>query len=153
MAINKNNDRLFVISNQQKILLELWVAIIGLHALHQIEESMGFFRWVYVHIDELPKWVTFNLKAFTLGMEKPVYFLIASLGQLFLTSFIAYYFRKRLRITRLLMLSYLIVLAIVFIWHIAGSIAVQSPAPVMVTCLGGLYLIPFLVARVLRIKI
>ena len=132
-------------------LFKLWASMIGLHALHQIEESISFFKWEMEQIGKVPDWLIINLKLLKwVGEYKQSNFFISSFFQIFIISFIAWIFRKNIKITKRLMLLYLTGLFIVFCYHILASIVAESPAPVMVTCIGGLYSIPFLASRVLN---
>ena len=35
----------------------LWLPIMGLHALHQVEESISFWQWYIDFVDKIPEWL------------------------------------------------------------------------------------------------
>ena len=37
--------------------LHLWLPIMGLHALHQVEESISFWQWYIDFVDKIPSWL------------------------------------------------------------------------------------------------
>ena len=134
-------------------ILKLWYSIIGLHALHQIEESISFFHWELAHVGNIPDWLLFNLKLLdVVGDYQQQNFFVSSFFQILITSTIVFAFRKNLKITKILMVVYLCLLRLVFSFHILQSIVAQSVAPVMVTCIGGLYILPFIFSNVINLK-
>jgi hypothetical protein len=123
--------------------LKLWMPIIGLHALHQLEESIGFFQWYIDYADKIPKWLLIiNLNIAKKIILHPEYFIVASIGQLFFVTLVAFIFRRKENMTKVLIFIYLFGLAFFLIWHILSGYFAHSYAPIMVTCLLGLYLIP-----------
>lgn len=127
----------------QNKYLKLWRPIIGLHSLHQVEESISFFQWYIDVSDKIPKWLlildTTNAKT---AITHPEYFILASLTQIFFISLIAFLFRYKEKTTTVLIVIYLSGLSFFFVWHILSSYFAHAYAPVMVTCLLGLYMIP-----------
>lgn len=123
--------------------LKLWFPVITLHALHQLEESICFFQWYIDNAHKIPDWLliqtTENAQT---AVDNPEYFILASVAQIVFVSILALAFRRRENITRVLIVVYILVLSFFLIWHIAVSYAASSYSPVMVTCIGGLYLIP-----------
>jgi len=95
------------------------------------------------YVDEMPAWASIislnNAKTLILH---PEYFIFASIAQIFFASLLAFVFRHHEKITKILIFFYLLGLTFFLLWHIASSYIVHSYAPVMVTCLGGLFLIP-----------
>ena len=84
-------------------ILKLWYSIIGLHALHQIEESISFFHWELAHVGKIPDWLLFNLKLLdVVGDYQQQNFFVSSFFQILITSTIAFAFRKNLKITKIL---------------------------------------------------
>jgi len=125
------------------IYLKLWKPIIGLHALHQLEESISFFQWYIDSADKIPKCLLIlNLKIAEMATSHREYFIASSLAQIFFVSLIAFIFRHKGNTTKILIFIYLLGLTFFFVWHILASYFAQSYAPIMVTCLIGLYLIP-----------
>ena len=122
---------------------KLWISAISLHALHQLEESIGFFHWYVDYASKMPPWVSIislnNAKTLILH---PEYFIFASIAQIFFVLLLALVFRHQEKITKILIFFYLLGIAFFLLWHIVSSYIVHSYAPVMVTCLGGLFLIP-----------
>ena len=37
--------------------LSLWFPMMGLHALHQVEESISFWQWDIDFVDKIPSWL------------------------------------------------------------------------------------------------
>ena len=37
--------------------IHLWLPIMGLHALHQVEESISFWQWYIDFVDKIPQWL------------------------------------------------------------------------------------------------
>ena len=123
--------------------LKLWMPIIGLHALHQLEESISFFQWYFDYADKIPKWLLIiNLNIAKTIILHPEYFILASIGQLISVTLMAFIFRRKENMTKTLIFIYLLGLTFFLIWHILSSYFSHSYAPIMVTCLLGLYLIP-----------
>lgn len=121
----------------------LWLPIIGLHALHQIEEGIGFFQWYADNAHRIPDLLRIvGMANATRAVLHPEYFIVASIAQILSVSLIAYLFRRNEQVTRILVFLYLSGLAFFLVWHITTSYLAHSYAPVMVTCLGGMYLIP-----------
>jgi len=135
------------------IYLKLWKPIIGLHALHQLEESISFFQWYIDYADKIPKWLLIlNLDIAKMTIVHPEYFIVATIAQIFFVLLLAYIFRHNENVTKILILIYLLGLTFVFVWHILSSYLAHSYAPIMVTCLIGLYLIPVWVFKLFRLK-
>ena len=124
--------------------IHLWLPIIGLHALHQVEESISFWQWYIDFVDKIPKWLQLPRIAENahLANEHPEYFVWASIGQIALVGVIAFLCRKSEKATRIALSLYLAGLSFFLIWHILISYFTHSYSPVMVTCLIGIYLIP-----------
>ncbi len=118
--------------------IHLWLPIIGLHALHQVEESISFWQWYIDFVDKIPQWLQLPRIAENahLANEHPEYFVWASIGV------IAFLCRKSEKATRIALSLYLAGLSFFLIWHILISYFTHSYSPVMVTCLIGIYLIP-----------
>lgn len=132
---------------------KLWISAISLHALHQLEESISFFQWYVDYANKMPAWasiLSFN-NAKTVILH-PEYFIIASIAQIFFVSLLAFVFRHQENITKILIFFYLLGLTFFLLWHIVSSYIVHSYAPVMVTCLGGLYLIPVWVYKLFQLS-
>ena len=124
--------------------IHLWLPIIGLHALHQVEESISFWQWYIDFVDKIPQWLQLPRIAENahLANEHPEYFIGASIGQLTLVAVIAFLCRKSEKATRIALSSYLAGLTFFLVWHILVSYFTHSYSPVMVTCLIWVYLIP-----------
>lgn len=128
----------------QNRYLKLWMPIIGLHALHQLEESIGFFQWYIDNADKIPKWLLIvSVEHAKKLVDYPSLFIIASFAQIFFVLLLAFIFRRNEKITKYLMLIYLLGLSYFFVWHILASYLAHSYAPVLVTCFIGFYLIPY----------
>jgi len=116
----------------------------GLHALHQVEESISFWQWYIDFVDKIPQWL--QLPRITenahLANEHPEYFIGASIGQLTLVAVFAFLCRKSEKATRIALGIYLAGLTFFLVWHILISYFTHSYSPVMVTCFIGVYLIP-----------
>ena len=112
----------------------------GLHALHQVEESISFWQWYIDFVDKIPHLVNAD----------PEYFVWASIEQLTLVAVIAFLFRKSEKATKIALILYLAGLSFFLVWHILISYFTHSYSPVMVTCLMGVYLIPKWGIRVLK---
>lgn len=131
---------------------KLWLSIIGLHALHQIEESISFFGWYIECYDRIPDWLHIqSADNARLVVAHPEYFIFATLLQLLLVSVLAFAFRRNERVTRLLIWCYLAGLSFFIVWHILICYFAHSYAPVMVTCIGGLYLIPLFAYKLYKL--
>jgi len=125
------------------IYLKLWKPIIGLHALHQLEESISFFQWYVDSANKIPKCLLIlNVNIAEMATSHPEYFIIASVAQILFVSLIAFIFRHKENATKILIFIYLVGLTFFLVWHILASYFAHSYAPIMVTCLMGLYLIP-----------
>ena len=76
--------------------IHLWLPIMGLHALHQVEESISFWQWYIDFVDKIPQWLQLPRIAENaqLANEHPEYFIGASIGQLTLVAVIAFLCRK-----------------------------------------------------------
>ena len=124
--------------------IDLWLPIMGLHALHQVEESISFWQWYIDFVDKIPSWLQFSriLENAHLAKAHPEYFVWASIGQLTLIAVIAFLCRKSEKATRIALALYLAGLSFFLVWHILISYFTHSYSPVMVTCLIGVYLIP-----------
>jgi len=141
------------VKNTDNIFFKLWKPIIGLHALHQIEESIGFFQWYVDHADKIPKWLLIlNVKIADLAISHPEYFVIASVAQILFVLLIAFIFRHKENMTKILIYIYLFGLSFFLIWHILSSYFAHSYAPIMVTCLTGMYLIPTWICKLFRLS-
>jgi len=89
------------------IYLKFWKPIIGLHALHQLEESISFFQWYIDCADKIPKsLLILNLNIAEMAVSHPEYFIVASVGQIVFVSLIAFVFRHKENITKLLIFMY-----------------------------------------------
>ena len=131
---------------------KLWLPIIGLHTLHQIEESMNFFQWYVDNANKIPDWLLIvNLSNANRLVFHPEYFIFFSIAQISFVSLMAFIFRSSEKVTKALILLYLLGLAFFIVWHIITSYIAHSYAPVMVTCFGGLYLIPVWVYKLFRL--
>ena len=124
--------------------IHLWLPIMGLHALHQVEESISFWQWYIDFVDKIPSWLQFSriLENAHLANEHPEYFVWASIGQLTLVAVIAFLCRKSEKATRIALALYLAGLSFFLVYHILISYFTHSYSPIMVTCLIGVYLIP-----------
>ena len=124
--------------------IHLWLPIMGLHALHQVEESISFWQWYIDFVDKIPQWLQLPriAKNAHLANEHPEYFIGASIGQLTLAAVIAFLCRKSEKATRIALGIYLAGLTFFLVWHILISYFTHSYSPVMVTCFIGVYLIP-----------
>jgi len=116
----------------------------GLHALHQVEESISFWQWYIDFVDKIPQWLQLPRIAENahLANEHPEYFVWASIGQLTLVAVFAFLCRKSEKATRIALGIYLAGLTFFLVWHILISYFTHSYSPVMVTCFIGVYLIP-----------
>lgn len=133
--------------------LKMWLPIIGLHALHQLEESISFFQWYIENATKIPNWllITSTDNART-AITHPEYFVFATLGQLLFVSIVAFLYRHKEKATRILLLIYIVGLTFFLVWHILTSYIAHSYAPIMVTCLIGLYLIPIWVTKIIKLS-
>ena len=124
--------------------IHLWLPIMGLHALHQVEESISFWQWYIDFVDKIPQWLQLPRIAENahLANEHPEYFIGASIGQLTLVAVFAFLCRKSEKATRIALGIYLAGLTFFLVWHILISYFTHSYSPVMVTCFIGVYLIP-----------
>ena len=124
--------------------IHLWLPIIGLHALHQVEESISFWQWYIDFVDKIPQWLQLPRIAENAHLvnEHPEYFIGASIGQLTLVAVFAFLCRKSEKATRIALGIYLAGLTFFLVWHILISYFTHSYSPVMVTCFIGVYLIP-----------
>ena len=131
---------------------KLWLPIIGLHTLHQIEESINFFQWYVDNAHKIPDWLLIvNLSNANRLVLHPEYFIFATIAQISFISLMAFIFRHNERVTKILILLYLFGLTFFIVWLIVISYIAHSYAPVMVTCLGALYLIPVWVYKLFRL--
>ena len=123
--------------------IHFWLPIMGLHALHQVEESISFWQWYIDFVDKVPQWLQLPRIAENahLANEHPEYFIGASIGQLTLVAVFAFLCRKSEKATRIALGIYLAGLTFFLVWHILISYFTHSYSPVMVTCLIGVYLI------------
>ena len=124
--------------------LSLWLPIMGLHALHQVEESISFWQWYINFSHKIPTWLQLPRVSENalLANDHPEYFVGVSIGQLALVALVALLCRKSEKTTRITLGIYLIGLSFFLVWHILVSYFTHSYSPVMVTCLIGVYLIP-----------
>ena len=134
--------------------IHLWLPIIGLHTLHQLEESISFCQWYIVFVDKIPQWLHLprNAVSVLLANEYPEYFVGASVGQIAFVVLIAFFCRKNEKATRIALSVYLAGLSFFLVWHILISYFTHSYSPVMVTCLIGIYLIPKWITRIMSGK-
>ena len=132
--------------------LSLWFPIMGLHALHQVEESISFWQWYINFSHKIPTWLQLPRVSENalLANDHPEYFVGASIGQLALVSLVAFLCRRSEKATRIALGIYLMGLSFFLIWHILISYFTHSYSPVMVTCLMGVYLIPKWAKKVIR---
>ena len=123
--------------------LTLWLSAIGLHALHQIEESIAFFSWYVQNADHIALWARIvTVERAETWAQHPGWFAAGSVAQIVAVSLVALLLRRRETLTRYALTIYVAGLAFFLIWHVVIAWQAQSYAPVMVTCIGGLYLIP-----------
>ncbi|ATA80508.1 HXXEE domain-containing protein [Capnocytophaga sputigena] len=124
--------------------IHLWLPIMGLHALHQVEESISFWQWYINFVDKIPQWLQLPRIAENahLANEHPEYFVWASIGQIAVVVPIAFLCRKSEKATRIALGIYLAGLTFFLVWYILISYFTHSYSPVMVTCFIGVYLIP-----------
>ena len=124
--------------------IHLWLPIMGLHALHQVEESISFWQWYIDFVDKIPSWLQLPRISENAHLVNahPEYFVWASIGQVTVIAFIAFLCRKSEKATRIALGIYLAGLTFFLVWHILISYFTHSYSPVMVTCLIGVYLIP-----------
>ena len=96
--------------------LSLWFPTMGLHALHQVEESISFWQWYIDFVDKIPSWLQLPrvLESAHLTIAHPEYFIGASIGQLALVALIAFLCRKSEKATRIALGIYLIGLSFFF---------------------------------------
>lgn len=121
----------------------LWWPIFGLHTLHQIEESIGFFQWYVAYADKIPDWLLIlDVENARRVVIHPEYFIVATIIQLGLVLSSAFLFRRNEYMTQFLILLYLFGLSFFLIWHILTGYLAHSYPPIMITCILGLYLIP-----------
>ena len=68
--------------------LHLWLPIMGLHALHQVEESISFWQWYIDFVDKIPSWLQLPRISENAHLVNahPEYFVWASIGQLTLAA-------------------------------------------------------------------
>ena len=87
--------------------LHLWFPTMGLHALHQLEESISFWQWYIDFVDKIPSWLQLSrvLESAHLTVAHPEYFIGASIGQLALVALIAFC-AERVKKPRELLLEY-----------------------------------------------
>lgn len=132
-------------------LLKLWLPIIGLHTLHQLEESISFFQWYIENSVKIPKWLLItpveNVRRMSIH---PEYFFFATLGQLAFVSLLAFLFRHNEKATKILLYLYIAGLSFFLVWHIFISYIAHFYAPIMVTCLVGIYFIPIWVTKIIK---
>lgn len=132
-------------------LLGLWLPCLLLYAAHQLEESVGdYYAWVLAHEAELPLWADVNLSGLARVGATPARMLITSTVQVLAVSTVAYLVRRRLRLSRLLLNVFLVVLLVVFVWHLSMLTVIRSPAPALWTSLLGVLVAPILLVRVNR---
>ncbi len=132
---------------------KLWFPIIGLHALHQLEESISFFQWYIENATKIPQWLLIlSIENAKTASMHPEYFIFATLGQLTVVSLLAFLFRHNEKVTMLLLYLYIVGLSFFLIWHILISYIAHSYAPIMVTCLLGIYFIPIWVAKIIKLS-
>lgn len=133
--------------------IKFWFLIFGLHALHQLEESISFFQWYIDNSVNIPGWLLIinveNAKTFA---AHPGYFILATFLQFLIVLIVAVLFRHKEKATVLSLYVYLIVLSFFLIWHILISYITHSYPPIMVTCIGGLFLIPVVACRIFRLS-
>jgi len=132
--------------------LSLWLPIMGLHALHQVEESISFWQWYIDFGDKIPTWLQLPRISDNahLAHDHPEYFVGASIGQLALVTLVAFLCRRSEKATRIALGGYLVGLSFFLVWHILISYFTHSYSPVMVTCLMGVYLIPKWIYKVVK---
>lgn len=128
----------------------VWPHVIGLHAIHQLEESISFFSWYVENAKNIPRWLLIvSVENAVQWVQHPAYFALASLGQILAVAVVAFVFRRRERLTRYLISLYVAGLAFFLVWHVVTAYLAHSYAPVMVTCVGGIYLIPTWIKKLL----
>ena len=89
--------------------LSLWLPIMGLHALHQVEESISFWQWYINFSHKIPTWLQLPRVSENalLANDHPEYFIGASIGQLVLVALVAFLCRKSKKATRIALGGYL----------------------------------------------
>ena len=132
--------------------LHLWFPTMGLHALHQVEESISFWQWYINFSHKIPTWLQLPRVSENalLANDHPEYFVGASIGQLALVSLVAFLCRRSEKATRIALGGYLAGLSFFLVWHILVGYCTHSYSPVMVTCLIGVYLIPKWIYQVVK---
>lgn len=113
-----------------------------MHVIHQVEESISFFDWYVVNLDKMGNWAILDERIANLAIEHPTYFVYASLGQFLFVSVLAFLMHHSERAMKWLVFAYIIGLNLFLIWHIGACYVAHSYAPIMVTCLIGVYLTP-----------
>ncbi len=90
--------------------LSLWLPIMGLHALHQVEESISFWQWYIDFGDKIPTWLQLPRISDNahLAHDHPEYFVGASIGQLALVTLVAFLCRRSEKATRIALGGYLV---------------------------------------------
>lgn len=123
--------------------------MIGLHGLHQLEESISFFNWYVENEQQIPKSLLLtSIENGKTVINHPEYFALSSFAQLFFVTFIAFVFRQKEKTTKHLQIIYLLGISFFLVWHIVISYIAHSYAPIMVTCIGGLFLILYLAREI-----
>ena len=146
------SDKIPVNLNGNKYF-KLWIPIIGLHALHQLEESISFFQWYIDFADKIPKWLLIvDVNNAKMIVSHPEYFILASIAQIFFVSLIAFLFRHKETASKILIFIYLLGLTFFLVWHVLSSYFAHSYPPVMVTCLIGLYVIPYWLYKLIVLR-
>jgi hypothetical protein len=122
---------------------KLWLPIIAVHALHQLEESISFFQWYIDHAANIPAGLQIlSTENANRAVQHPGYFIAASIVLVIIAVLLALLFRHRVKTTRVLLTVYIAGLMFFFVWHILTSYVAHSYAPVLITCFIGLYLAP-----------
>jgi len=131
--------------------LPVWFPAIGLHLLHQVEESISFFDWYAANAGEIAPLARIVSVAHAEAWSRsPGMFATASAAQILAVCLIAFAFRRHEAATRFLLLTYIAGITFFLTWHIVIAWQAHSYPPIMVTCIGGLYLIPRWVFRILK---
>ncbi len=132
---------------------KIWFPAIGLHALHQIEEGISFFQWYLDNAANIPKWLLIQTadNATTI-VNHPEYFVFATSAQLLFIIFVAFILRNKEKITKIALVTYILGLTFFLVWHIIISYLSHSYAPILITCIGGMYIIPYLFYKIYNLS-
>lgn len=123
-------------------LARWWLPIFGLFVIHNLEEILGDMpAWGREHLD-------FLSQTFVSPMALTAIIIVLS-AILFA---IAYHYRQNARMTRRLLLLFLVIMIGVFIWHITISLVTQSIQPGVLTAGVFLPIYGFMLFHIYRTK-